>query len=333
MRIDRERAARYGLSARDIATYINAAMRGRDLREFRTPDGEIDMRVGFRDSERQTVQQLSDLRITAPDGREVLLSSLVSLSIARGPTDISRIDRNTAVRISGSINASTSLDEVRPKVETLMDGIDYPPGYRWGFGAGVERADETQKVLSMNIGLGVMMIFFVMAALFESLLKPLTIILSLIYSIVGVIWFLALTGTTMTMMAMIGIMILIGVVVNNGIVLVDQINNLRWAGHSRYESVVEAARERFRPILMTVATTILGLAPLAMGTTQIGSDGPAYYPMARAIIGGLAFSTLTSLILVPFTYIVFDKLYNWARRVFNYGGSIRDPGADSVLDS
>ena len=322
VRIDRERAARYSLTAEDIATYINAAMRGRNLREFRTPDGEIDMRVGFRDSERQTVQQLSDLKITAPDGRNVLLSSLVSLSIARGPTDITRIDRNTAVRITASINASSSLDDIRPQVKTLMDELNYPTGYRWGFGAGVERSDETQSVLVVNMLLGVVLIFIVMAALFESLLYPLTIILSIVYSIVGVIWFLALTGTTMTMMAMIGIMILIGVVVNNGIVLVDQINNLRWAGYSRYEAVVEAARERFRPILMTVATTILGLTPLAMGTTQIGSDGPAYYPMARAIIGGLAFSTLTSLILVPFTYIVFDKLKNWGVRVLNYGGPV-----------
>ncbi|MEO0579353.1 MAG: efflux RND transporter permease subunit, partial [Pseudomonadota bacterium] len=249
-------------------------------------------------------------------------SSLVSLRVVRGAAEIRRTDRNTSVKISASINASSTLDETRPKVKKLMDDLNLPTGYSWGFGAGVEHADETQRILGTNIMLGVMLIFIVMAALFESLLYPLTIILSLIYSFVGVVWFLALTGTTMTFMAMIGIMILIGVVVNNGIVLVDQINNLRWAGHPRLEAVTMAARERFRPILMTVATTILGLTPLAVGETQIGGDGPAYYPMARAIIGGLAFSTLTSLILVPCTYIAFDKLKNWGVRIGRFGGEI-----------
>ncbi|MEM8982703.1 MAG: efflux RND transporter permease subunit [Pseudomonadota bacterium] len=323
VRIDRERAAVHGLSADDIASYINAAMRGRNLRDFRTQDGEISMRLGFRDSERQTVQQLGDLRIMTPTGQSVALSSLVTLRIERGPAEIRRIDRNTSVKISASINASTTLDAMKPKVEAIMAGINLPNGYTWGFGSGVWRADQTQDVMVQNILLGVALIFIIMAALFESLSYPLTIILSLVYSIVGVVWFLTLTGTTLTMMAMVGIMILIGVVVNNGIVLVDQINNLRWQGIARNEAVVTAASERFRPILMTVSTTILGLVPLSIGTTQIGgSDGPAYYPMARAIIGGLAFSTLTSLILVPLTYIALDQLHNWMGRVLRYGGPV-----------
>ncbi|MEM1263574.1 MAG: efflux RND transporter permease subunit [Pseudomonadota bacterium] len=332
VRVDRERAAVYGLTADDVANYVNAAMRGRDLREFRTPDGEIGMRLGFRDSERQTVQQLGDMRIMAADGRSIPLSSIVNLHVKRGPAEIRRIDRNTAVRVSASVNASTTLDEIRPQIKVVMDELDLPSGYSWGFGSGVERADQTQQVLVQNILLGVALIFIVMAALFESLSYPLTIILSLIYSIVGVIWFLSLTGTTMTMMAMVGIMILIGVVVNNGIVLVDQINNLRWQGHGRLDAVVNAASERFRPILMTVATTILGLVPLAVGTTQIGgSDGPAYFPMARAIIGGLAFSTLTSLILVPFTYIAFDKLKNWMAKMRRYGGPVDHTPREDTL--
>jgi HAE1 family hydrophobic/amphiphilic exporter-1 len=116
-------------------------------------------------------------------------------------------------------------------------------------------------------------------------------------------------------MASIGIMILIGVVVNNGIVLVDHINNLRQEGMPRNEAIVEAGRDRLRPILMTVATTILGLAPLAVGTTQVGGDGPPYFPMARAIIGGLAFSTIVSLLVVPALYAYFDTLSAWGRKV------------------
>lgn len=116
-------------------------------------------------------------------------------------------------------------------------------------------------------------------------------------------------------MASIGIMILIGVVVNNGIVLVDHINNLRREGTPRYEAIIQSGRDRIRPILMTVATTILGLTPLAVGDTLIGGDGPPYFPMARAIIGGLAFSTLTSLLLVPTVYVWFDGLAKWWRKV------------------
>ena len=127
--------------------------------------------------------------------------------------------------------------------------------------------------------------------------------------------FFAATGTTFSFMASIGIMILIGVVVNNGIVLVDHINNLRVAGVARSAAVIQAGKDRLRPILMTVATTIVGLAPLAVGTTQVGGDGPPYYPMARAIIGGLAFSTVVSLLVVPALYVYFDSLAAWGRKV------------------
>jgi HAE1 family hydrophobic/amphiphilic exporter-1 len=164
--------------------------------------------------------------------------------------------------------------------------------------------------------LGIACIFLVMAALFESLLFPFAIILgSIVFSVFGVFLLFAATGTTFSFMASIGIMILIGVVVNNGIVLVDHINNLRQQGMPRNEAIVEAGRERLRPIIMTVATTIVGLAPLAVSGTQIGGDGPPYFPMARAIIGGLAFSTVVSLLVVPALYAYFDTLSAWGRKV------------------
>jgi HAE1 family hydrophobic/amphiphilic exporter-1 len=142
-----------------------------------------------------------------------------------------------------------------------------------------------------------------------------------VFSIFGVFLFFAATGTTFSFMAMIGIMILIGVVVNNGIVLVDHINNLRHEGVPREKSIIIAGRDRLRPILMTVATTIVGLAPLAMGTTQVGGDGPPYYPMARAIIGGLAFSTVVSLLVVPALYLYFDSFAAWGRTVMRTANS------------
>jgi HAE1 family hydrophobic/amphiphilic exporter-1 len=166
--------------------------------------------------------------------------------------------------------------------------------------------------------LAVVLIFLVMASLFESALYPLSIITSIVFAIVGSIWFLALTGTTITMMAMIGFMVLMGVVVNIGIVLIAHVIDLRHAGLSRHDAIVQAGRDRLRPIMMTTLTTLLGLLPLALGDAQVGGggEGPAYYPMARAIIGGLAFASVISLLIVPMFYIWFDDLNRWRQRVF-----------------
>ncbi|MDJ0748817.1 MAG: efflux RND transporter permease subunit [Woeseiaceae bacterium] len=314
--IDRERAASQGLTAQDIAQMISIAMRGENLREFRGEFGEVAVRLAFRENDRQSVEQLNDLPLFTPDGRRIPLGSVSDLSIGRSPETIQRTDRQTSVMVTASTSGEFTMDDVREPVSKLMDQFELPPGYSWKFGRGFERNDETQATMMTNMLLGVACIFLVMAALFESLLLPFSIILgSIVFSIFGVFLFFAATGTTFSFMAMIGIMILIGVVVNNGIVLVDHINNLRIEGLSRGEAIVLAGRDRLRPILMTVATTIVGLTPLAMGTTQIGGDGPPYYPMARAIIGGLAFSTVVSLLVVPALYIYFDSLAAWGRRV------------------
>ncbi len=314
--IDRDRAAANGLTAATIAQTISLAMRGENLREFRGETGEIAMRIAFRDNDRQSVEQLADLPLFTPEGRRVPLGSVATLHLGRAPDTIRRTDRQTAVILSATLGDDVTMDSVRPRVEALMDQIDLPPGYSWKFGRGFERQDDTQQMMMQNILLGIACIFLVMAALFESLLLPFSIILgSILFSVFGVFLFFAATGTTFSFMAMIGIMILIGVVVNNGIVLVDHINNLRNAGVPRMDAILIAGRDRLRPILMTVATTIVGLTPLALGTTQIGGDGPPYYPMARAIIGGLAFSTVVSLLVVPALYVYFDNLAAWGRKV------------------
>ncbi|MEL7451248.1 MAG: efflux RND transporter permease subunit [Pseudomonadota bacterium] len=312
--VNRERAMRAGLAAQDVATAVAIAMRGEPLREFRGQDGEIGVRMTFRENDRQTIEQLAGLPLYTADNERIPLSNVASLHVQRGEQSIRRTDRQTAASVSADLK-DTTLDEVKPQIEALMAEYSLPPGYSWKFGRGFDRNDETQKIMLENILLGIALIFIVMAALFESTLYPISIITSILFSVIGVFWFFALTGTTFSFMASIGIMILIGVVVNNGIVLVDHINNLRAEGVPRDEAIMRGAGDRLRPILMTVATTILGLMPLAMGNTQIGGDGPPYYPMARAIIGGLAFSTVTSLFVVPSVYVWFDNLSRWWRKV------------------
>lgn len=322
--IDNARAAASGLTAREIAGAIAIAMRGQNLREFRGEMGEVDVRLAFRESDKQSIDQLTDLPLYTPDGRRITLGSVARFRVGTSPATIRRTDLQTAVVMSANIANDESLDTVRPRVEALMEQFELPPGYGWKFGRGFERQDETQQMMATNILLGIACIFLVMAALFESLLFPFSIILgSIVFSVFGVFLFFAATGTTFSFMASIGIMILIGVVVNNGIVLVDHINNLRQKGMSRNEAIIEAGRDRLRPIIMTVATTIVGLAPLAVSTTQIGGDGPPYFPMARAIIGGLAFSTVVSLLVVPALYAYFDTLSAWGRKVMR---AARSPG-------
>ena len=167
----------------------------------------------------------------------------------------------------------------------------------------------------INLLLALVLIYLLMAALFESLIFPAAIWTQILFAIVGVYWFFMMTGTTMSIMAMIGILILIGVVVNNGIVLIDHVNQLREKGVRRDDAIRQAGRDRLRPILMTAGTTVLSLVPLCLVTTQIGGGGPPYFPMARAIVGGLTFSTVITLLVLPTIYILLDDLRNWARHI------------------
>jgi HAE1 family hydrophobic/amphiphilic exporter-1 len=326
--VDRVRAAAIGLTVEEIAESIAIAMRGQNLREFRGDLGEVAVRLAFRSSDKQSVEQLADLPLYAADGRRITLGTVANFHIGYSPDTIRRVDRQTAVVISANLDEDATLDTLQPKIESIMEQYELPPGYNWKFGRGFDREDETQQMMATNIMLGIACIFLVMAALFESMLFPFSIILgSIVFSIFGVFLFFAATGTTFSFMASIGIMILIGVVVNNGIVLVDHINNLRQEGIPRNKAIVEAGRDRLRPILMTVATTIVGLAPLAVGTTQVGGDGPPYFPMARAIIGGLAFSTIVSLLVVPALYAYFDTLSAWGRKVMRTARNESAPSA------
>ncbi|MGB5512614.1 MAG: efflux RND transporter permease subunit [Woeseiaceae bacterium] len=329
--IDRSRAAAVGLTAAAIAQSVSIAMRGENLREFRGETGEIAVRLAFRDDDKQSIEQLADLPLYTADGRRITLGSVASFQVNASPDTIRRTDRQTAIVLTANLEDKVSANDVRPRVKSLMEQIELPPGYSWKEGRGFEREDETAKMMAMNIVLGVACIFLVMAALFESMLLPFSIILgSIVFSIFGVFLFFAATGTTFSLMAMIGIMILIGVVVNNGIVLVDHVNNLRQEGMPREQAIVTAGRDRLRPILITVATTIVGLAPLAMGTTQVGGDGPPYFPMARAIIGGLAFSTVVSLLVVPALYVYFDSLAAWGRKVMRTARLARESSQGSA---
>jgi HAE1 family hydrophobic/amphiphilic exporter-1 len=314
--IDRDRASQYGFTTQEVAQAVATAMRGENLREFRGPDGEVAVRLQFQGADRQTADQLGQTPLVNARGERVTLATLADFRMTGGPRNIFREDRRTGLAITANVGPDATLNEVRDRARDVMNQIALPPGYSWTFGQGIMMADESQRTMAINMLLALVLIYLVMAALFESLLYPLSIVTSILFSFIGVFWFFALTGTTISIMAMIGLLVLMGIVVNNGIVLIDHVNNLRRDGMPRDEAVIQGGRDRLRPILMTAATTILAMIPLAVGGTRIGGDGPPYFPMARAIIGGLAFSTVVSLVVVPYVYVLLDNLRLWGSHVW-----------------
>jgi HAE1 family hydrophobic/amphiphilic exporter-1 len=313
--VDRERAARLGLNPQSIAQTVAIAMRGDRLKDFRADDREIQMRLAFRADDRQTLEDLAATPLYLPDGTRGTLGAVASFRIDQSERSIDRVDRLTSVAIEGIVSRDSTLDEVKKGVEAAMEQFPLPPGVAWKYGRSVEDSDETARDMTINILLAVVLIYLVMASLFESLLFPISIITSIVFAIVGVFWGLTISQTPMTFMAMLGIMILIGVIVNIGIVLIAHVIDLRNEGMNRHDAILEAARHRLRPILMTTLVTLLAMLPLAAGDTQIGGDGPAYYPMARALMSGLFFGGITSLFFVPLFYVWLDDLNGWHRRV------------------
>lgn len=315
VKVDRAAAAQLGLQTGDIARNIAVAMRGDRLREFRSRDREVEMRLAFRADARQTIDDLAATPLFLPNGTRTALGAVADFELVTAERSIQRVDGLTTLTLEGVVNEEASLQQVRGEVESVMAGYNLPPGYTWKFGRGVQDSQEAMRDMSINLLLAVALIFLVMASLFESMLHPVSIITSILFAAVGTFWGLALSGTPMTFMAMIGIMILVGVVVNIGIVLVARIIDLRAAGLPRREAILQAGRDRLRPIMMTTLTTLLALLPLSLTDTQIGGDGPAYYPMARALISGLAFGSVVSLFLVPAFYAWLEDLNDWRQAV------------------
>ena len=192
--------------------------------------------------------------------------------------------------------------------------MNLPPGYSWSFGERIQQQDQQTQQMLVNYLLALLLVYIVMASQFESLAHPFAILVSIPFALWGAAWFLWATDSPFNLMGQIGVLILMGIVVKNGIVLIDHINNLRRQGYSREDAIELGGRERLRPILMTAATAVLALVPMAIGRTEL--DGLYYYPLARTVIGGLTASTFLTLVILPYIYVLFDNLSEWARKVW-----------------
>jgi hydrophobic/amphiphilic exporter-1 (mainly G- bacteria), HAE1 family len=312
VKVDSDQAGRFGIAPSTIAQILSLTYRGVQLPRLHTGDKEIDLVVSLLPEDQESIENLSLLTVGAVDGRPIQLTQVVDLEFAKSPDRISRMNQRTGVTIQGTWSGerlSDGLDLVRP----VMDGLDLPFGYGWNFGNEILRSRQQQSEMGTNMLLALACVFFVMASLFESLLYPVVVMGTVPFASLGVFWLMMATGTPFNIMAMIGMVILIGIVVNNGIVLVDHITGWRRNGLSLDEAVIEGCRDRLRPILMTAGTTILGLMPLALSHGAHVGDAE-YYPMARAISGGLASSTALTLLVMP-TYYRLSTI--WMERLRN----------------
>ena len=315
VRVNRERAASYGFSAQQVAQFVGMALRGSSLRDFHRDDVEIPVNVRFSGSENYGIEDLSSFMVRSASGKEVPLLAMVDVNVNPAANSIQRLNRQTMLRIEAGLAKDVPMDQARKSVEETLDRVQFPPGYGYTFnGAGFNINFDGMDQMKNAILIALILMIVIMAAVFESLLFPAAIMSCVLFSIYGVYWLFWLTGTEMNIMAVIGILVLMGVVVNNGIVMIEHINNLRRRGVSRTEALIEGSRERLRPIMMTMGTAILAMVPIALNTTT--ADGmPPYYPMARAIAGGLAFSTVVSLLFLPTIYALLDDLRTGTARL------------------
>ena len=317
IKVDRDRANRLGIDPMTIAQSVGMAMRGLNLRDIVTESGEMPVIMRFYKTGEFKMEQLSELPIKTNRGNQVTLATVAEIVNTSSPQSIRRYNRMGAIQIDIDLEDEVNKKEITKKFEAIMDAVNYPSGYKWTFDANSRNRGKQMEIIFNILKIAGVLIFIVMAALFESLIFPLIVITSILFSFLGVFIFFAITGTKFAIMAGIGMLILMGVVVNNGIVLIDHINQLRITGLARRVAILQAGRDRLRPIMMTVATTVVGLIPLSVSVSSVGGDGPAYFPMARAIIGGLLFSTIISLLVLPSLYCWLDDLRAWTADRFN----------------
>jgi len=327
IRVDREQALRYGVTPESISGTVSSALRGQSLPRFRTGEKEIEIRVQFAEEDREGIGRLAALDLPSASGRSIPLEAMAELSVVRGYGEIRRENRRTALNIK--LNTTwANLRDLRASVTAAMDGMVLPHDYSWEFGGGSRWEREDNGNVLLGLLLAIVFIYLIMGFLFESTLLPLSVMPSIVLSWVGVFWLLWATGSKLDIMAAIGLILLAGLVVNNGIVLVDLINRLRREGYARTEAILEAGRLRFRPILMTALTTIFGMLPMAFGDASF--VGMPYSGLGRTFVGGLLSSTSLTLVVVPVFYTLLDDAGGRLARLIRGRAAAPAPPATGV---
>ena len=303
IRFDHERAARLGLVVSEIADTVVSKIRGEVATRYSWRDRKIDVLVRNKEEQRASIQEIRDLIVNPESARPVPLSAVADVDVATGPSEIRRRAQERVAVISANLNYG-DLGSAVAEIETTLASLPLPPTVTTRVTGQSEDMENSFRSMQFALALAVFLVYLVMASQFESLLHPFVILFTIPLALVGAVFALWITSSTVSVVVFIGLMMLAGIVVNNAIVLIDMINQLRASGTSRSEAIMEAGRARLRPIIMTMLTTVLGLLPMAVG---IGEGGEIRAPMAITVIGGLLVSTLLTLVVIPVMYMVMDR--------------------------
>jgi len=315
--VDREASARYGISAQSVGRTLSFAMRGTRLPDFHDGDLEVEVRARFQLEDRDDLDALLDFEMWSPTLQSSIpLRALVVPETGRGFDSINRRNRKTTLGVKVNLEPEVTLDQAMQSIEGSLEDMVLPRGYSWSRGQRFDAQFENDDAQSKALWLSITFVFLLMGVLFESFILPLSVIVAVPMALIGVYWTLFLTGTPMDMMGGVGLVVLIGVVVNNGIVLIDLVTQLRNEGHNRTEALVLGGIYRLRPILMTALTTLFGLLPMALGSTSF--VGIPYAPLGRVVGGGLAAATILTLFFVPYLYSLLDDLRDGASQMAAY---------------
>lgn len=313
VRIDRSKAQRLGLTAQDISDIFSFTLGGMRLQRFNAGDREVETWLALRLEDRTNLDDLKKLQIRTQSGQDLLLGDIADFEMVRRAQSIRREDRKVRVAVWATYEGK-DWDNIQKEITSLMDAFEMPPGYSWSWDDRIIEQQSQGKEMMINMLLALALVYIVMASLFESLAQPFAILFSIPFALPGTVWFLAATRTPFNLMAQIGLLILMGIVVNNGIVLLDHMNHLRKTGLSREEAVLQAGRDRLRAILMTASTTVIGLLPLAIGGSSV--SGLFYFPLARTVMGGLLSSTFLTLLILPYIDLLVESAANWMRNLW-----------------
>lgn len=300
---DRDKAASLGLQIHEVADRIVSNIRGDVATRYSWRDRKIDVLVRAREADRTSIDEIQRLVVNPNSERPIPLSAIAEVQIANGPGEIRRVAQQRVAIVSANLNYG-DLGEAAEEVEQGLAEVTFPPGIIAQIAGQNEEMSESFRSLMFALALAIFLVYLVMASQFESLLHPFIILFTIPLALVGAILALFLTDTTISVVVFIGLILLIGIVVNNAIILIDIINQMRMKGMEKLEAIREGGKSRLRPILMTTMTTTLGLLPLAIG---FGDGAELRAPMGITVIGGLLVSTLLTLLVIPVMYAILDR--------------------------
>jgi len=301
--VDREKAAQLGVSTAAVASTLRANYYGYEATKYRDAGDDFDVYLRLSQPDRATLDEIGDITVASLTGRLVKLSNIAQVKLAQGPIWIDRKDRERLIRVEAD-TLGRSLGEVRADAEREVRKLEIPAGIEVKFGGQVEEQRKAFAQLRLMLIVGILLVYMVMASQFESFKTPFVIMFSVPFAFTGAIWLLAATRSSINMVALIGLVLLVGVVVNNAIVLVDYTNILRHRGLGLNEAIVTAGTRRLRPVLMTALTTIFAMVPLVFNT---GEGAEMWQPFGITVIGGLLVSTVVTLVLVPVMYSIISR--------------------------